>query len=157
GYYLLGDGLEIPNLRQRSWERVAGWARCLLWGAARPARDPRGGFLLAYGLASWLFSLAFLVLMLAGVYQFLGARWGWAGGGLAALLGVATLPGMFHGFGGGEVRKMFRMRYKRTAGWFLAAAGVTAGLCLVRVEDRAGGAFEVCPTTRAEVRAPVAG
>src|SRR5262249_26467649 len=31
GYYLLSDALEIPNLRQRSWDLVAGWVRRLLW------------------------------------------------------------------------------------------------------------------------------
>jgi hypothetical protein len=50
------------------------------------------------------------VLMLAGFYQFLGPDWTLVGAGLAVLLGVATLPGMFRGFAGGEVRKMILTR-----------------------------------------------
>jgi multidrug resistance efflux pump len=156
GYYLLSDWLELPNLRQRSWERVAGWVRWLLWGGPRPAPAPRGRFLLAYGLASRLFSLCFLILMLVGFSRLLGAGLGWAGAGLVALLGVATVPGMFRGFAGGEVRTMIRTRRKRAVAWLLAAGGLAAVL-FVRVEDRAGGPFEAAPTTRAEIRAPVAG
>jgi multidrug resistance efflux pump len=157
GYYLLSDWLEVPNLRQRSWERLGGWLRWLLWGAPRPARLPQGRFLLAYGLASWLFSLFFLALMLVGFYQFLGARWGPAGVALTVLLGWATVPGMFQGFAGGEVRNMMLKRPRRSAAWLLACGGLAAVLFFCRMEDRAGGPFEVCSTTRAEIRAPVAG
>src|SRR5204862_349914 len=48
GYYMLSDWLEVPNLRQRSWGRMQAQLRWLLWGAARPAPEPRGpvaGFL----------------------------------------------------------------------------------------------------------------
>src|SRR5262245_34686146 len=127
GYYLLSDWLEVPNLRQRSWERVHGWARWLLWGAPRPGQTPRSRFLFAYGLASWTFSLVFLVLMLFGFFQFLGAHWGLAGGGVVVLLGAATLPGMFRGFTGGEVRKMIQTRRKRAAAWGL---GLVTGVAL---------------------------
>ena len=48
GYYLLSDWLEIPNLRQRAWGYVAGHLRWLLWGAPRPAREPRGKVLLTF-------------------------------------------------------------------------------------------------------------
>src|SRR5262249_6184130 len=60
GYYLLSDLLEIPNLRQRAWQHVSSHLRWLLWGAPRPTSDPRGRFLLVFGIASWLFSLVFL-------------------------------------------------------------------------------------------------
>jgi putative peptide zinc metalloprotease protein len=157
GYYLLSDWLEIPNLRQRAWGYVAGHLRWLLWGAPRPAREPRGKFLLAYGVGSWLFSIAYLVLMLVVFYHFLGSRWGAAGVASAGLLGLATLPGMFRGLGGGEVNQMLRRRRKRAAVWLLLLVGVPAALIFIEVEDRAGGPFQARGVTRAEVRAPVAG
>src|SRR5262249_9979181 len=115
----------------------------------------------SYGLASWLFSLTFLVLMLAGFFRYLGAQWGLAGGGLVFLLGAATLPGMFRGFTGGEVRKMIQTRRKRAAVWALGSVTGVAlavfALFFVEIEDQASGPFEVRPAARAELRAPVAG
>jgi putative peptide zinc metalloprotease protein len=157
GYYLLSDWLEIPNLRQRAWERLAGWVRCLLWGAPRPGPAAWGRFLLAYGLVSWLFSVFFLALMLAGFYRFLGARWGVAGAAVTALLGAATLPGMFRGFAGGEVRTMILTRHKRLVAWLLIPACLVPLLWLVQIDDQASGPFELHPPNRAELRAPVAG
>jgi putative peptide zinc metalloprotease protein len=157
GYYLLSDALEVPNLRQRAWERVMGQLRWLLWGAPRPAALARGKFLLLYGAASWLFSLAFLVLTIVGFSRFLGARWGLVGAGAAALLGVFTFRGMFQGFAGGEVRKMILMRRKRTLAWLVILAAAGALLYLGEIEDRSSGPFQIRPASRAEVRAPVAG
>ncbi len=52
---------------------------------------------------------------------------------------------------------MIRLRRKRTVVWVLVLGGLGAGLFLVEIEDRAGGAFQVRPVIRAEVRASVAG
>src|SRR5262249_603642 len=57
----------------------------------------------------------------------------------------------------GEVRTMIRIRRKRTVVWLLVLGSVGAALGLIRMEDRAGGPFQVRPATRAELRAPVAG
>jgi putative peptide zinc metalloprotease protein len=157
GYYLLGDWLEVPNLRQRSWGYVAGHLRRLLWGAPRPAREPRGRLLLVYGVTSWLFSMAFLALMLWGFYRFLASWSQPAGLVLVATLGGFLLPGMFRGLGGGEVWKMILFRRKRTVLWLLALGGLAASLVFVEVEDRASGPFQLRPAARAELRAPVAG
>lgn len=157
GYYLLSDALELPNLRQRAWERVMAHLRRLLWGAPRPAAEPQGKFLLLYGTASWLFSLVFLVLMIVGFSRFLGARWGLVGAGAAALLGVVTFRRMFQGFAGGEVRNMIRRRWKRTLVWLVLLGAVPAVLYWGEMEDRASGPFQVRPASRAEVRARVAG
>src|SRR5262245_43958713 len=157
GYYLLSDALGIPNLRQRALDCFKAWARRLLWGPAPPEPEPRGRVLLAFGLASWLYSLVFLALVLAGLFRFLGPRWGWVGLGGVALLGFASIGGLFRRFFAGEVTKMIRLRRKRAAAWALAVGGLVAGLCLVEVEDRAGGSFQVRSLTRAEVRAPAAG
>src|SRR5262249_10251484 len=87
GYYLLSDAKDVPNLLQRASEYLKGHLRWLLWGAARPVRQPLGRFLLSYGLAAWLYSVVFLSLMLWGLLHFLGAHWGWLGMGAVALLG----------------------------------------------------------------------
>src|SRR5262245_27407465 len=71
GYYLVSDWLEVPNLQQRAWGHVKGWLRWLLWGAPRPVREPRGKLLLGFGVASWVFSLVFLLLMLVGLGRLL--------------------------------------------------------------------------------------
>ncbi len=41
GYYLLSDLMEIPNLRQRSFDHTMGRLRRLLWGAPQPERPER--------------------------------------------------------------------------------------------------------------------
>jgi len=52
---------------------------------------------------------------------------------------------------------MIRQRHKRTVVWVLVFSGLVAGLCLIEIEDRPGGAFRVRAVTRAELRAPVSG
>jgi multidrug resistance efflux pump len=84
-------------------------------------------------------------------------RWGWVGLGGVALVGLVATRSLFQDFSSGEVSKMIRLRHRRTVVWALALGGLVAGLFLVQIEDRAGGAFRVRPVTRAELRAPVAG
>src|SRR5262249_43198758 len=106
---------------------------------------------------SWLFSMTYLILMLVVFYYFLGSRWGVVGDACVALLGLTTVPGMFRGLGGGEVNQMIRLRWKRTAIWFLVLVGIPAALIFIEVEDRASGHFQVRGATRVELRAPAAG
>jgi multidrug efflux pump subunit AcrA (membrane-fusion protein) len=157
GYYFLSDLVEIPNLRQRSFDRWMEYVRWALWGAARPERVPRGGFLLAFGIVSWAFSAFFLFSMLVAFVRMFGARWGLAGvagvGGLAWL----TVPGMFAGFSRGEIMKMLQTRHLRTALWAGLGVGAFVVLFFVHIEDRTSGTFKVRPLTRAELRAPVSG
>jgi len=87
GYYMLSDLLEIPNLRRRAWQHVTSHLRWLLWGAPRPVAQPWGQFLLGFGVASWLFSLTFLVVMIVALGRFLDDRWGLVGLGGVFLLG----------------------------------------------------------------------
>src|SRR5262249_39432179 len=170
GYYLVSDWLEIPNLHQRALDCFKGRLRSLLWGAppltptplprgerGRGEGEPRGRLLLGFGLATWLYSLVFLALMLAALFHLLGTRWGWVGLGGVALVGPVATRRLFQGFSAGEVSKMIRLRGRRTVVWVLALGGLAAGLGLIQVEDRAGGPFQVRPLTRAKVRAPVAG
>jgi len=157
GYYLLSDWLEVPNLNERALEYTRGQLRRLLWGAPRPDGEQRGRLLLGFGLVSWLYSVAFLALMLWALVALLGHDWGWLGAIGATLLGYLGARGLFHGFAGGEVRKMIITRYKRTAAWLMILGGLGAALDLMEVEDRAGAAFRLRPAARAELRAPVAG
>jgi multidrug efflux pump subunit AcrA (membrane-fusion protein) len=157
GYYLLSDWAEVPNLQQRAADYLKGRLRWLLWGAARPGPEPRGRFLLAYGLVSWLYSLAFLALSLVVLSHLLGARLGLVGLAAVVLLGLLSARGLLHGLSAGEVRNMIRFRHRRAVVWSLLLGGGPATLFLVPMEDRAAGPFQVRPAVRAEVRAPVAG
>jgi putative peptide zinc metalloprotease protein len=157
GYYLLSDWLEIPNLRQRAWARWTGHLRWLLWGAPRPPSEPQGRLLITFGVASWVFSVIFLVCMLAGLLQFLGSHWGWVGFGLVAVGGLVSARTLFQGFSTGAVRNMMRKRHKRTLFWSMILAGLGAFPWLVQIEDRVSGPFQVRSETRVEVCAPVAG
>jgi multidrug efflux pump subunit AcrA (membrane-fusion protein) len=157
GYYLLSDGLEIPNLQQRAGDYFKGRLRRLLWGAARPEPDQRSRCLLTYGLVSWLYSLTFLGLSLVFMTHFFGAKFGVLGLVLVAFLGLTSVRGLFHGFTAGEVRNMILYRHKRAVIWAFLLVGVPAALFFIPMEDRASGPFQVRPTVRAELRAPVSG
>jgi multidrug efflux pump subunit AcrA (membrane-fusion protein) len=157
GYYLLSDWLEVPNLQQRAGTYVKGRLRWLLWGAAPPEAGERGRTLLIYGLVSWLYSLAFLVLSLIFMTHFFGAKLGVLGLVIVGFLGLMSVRGVFHGFTAGEVRNMFLFRRKRAIIWTVLLAGVPAALFLIPIEDRASGPFALRPAVRAELRAPVAG
>ncbi|MBI3839281.1 MAG: HlyD family efflux transporter periplasmic adaptor subunit [Planctomycetia bacterium] len=157
GYYLLSDWLAIPNLQQRAGGHFKGQFRRLLWGAPRPANEPRGGLLLGFGLASWLYSVVFLALMLFALFQFLWRRWGLPGAVAVLFLGLVSARGLFRGFVAGEVHNMVTTRRKRTILWLLGLGGLAAVLCQVEMEDRASGSFRLHPAIRAELRAPVAG
>jgi putative peptide zinc metalloprotease protein len=157
GYYLLSDLLEMPNLRRRAWESVTGHLRCLLWGAARPAPEPRGRFLLGFGAMTWAYSLAFLCLMLAGMARLLDASWGPAAIGFTLFMVAVRVRRRLRGILTGEVATMIRMRRKRSAVWAVALGAVLVVLAAARMEDRVGGPFSIRPATRVDLRAPVAG
>lgn len=157
GYYLLSDCLEMPNLQQRALGRFKGHLRRLLWGAPRPTVESRGRLLSCFGLATWVYSLAFLAVMLAVLFKFAGARWGLFGGAGVALLGMVTVRRVSQGISAGEMKKMFLLRHKRVAVWLVGLGALAAVLCLVELEDRAGGPFQIRPRVRAELRAPVSG
>src|SRR5262245_3590355 len=157
GYYLLSDWLDVPNLRQRAIGRFKAHLRHLLWGAPRAAPEQRGRLLVAFGLATWLYSLVFLLLMIWGLFWFLGSKWGALGMVAIGMLGLVSAPSLLGGLTNGEVRNMIRGRRIRTVAWLVILAGAAAALCFIDVEDRATGAFQIRTRTRAELRAPVAG
>jgi multidrug efflux pump subunit AcrA (membrane-fusion protein) len=157
GYYLLSDLAGVPNLQQWGLELFKAHVRWLLWGAPRPAPMPRSRFLLAYGVACWLFSLGYLTATLVLVLPVVARFVGWVGVFGVLLLGGVIMRNFFRGLLGGEFRKMLLRRHKRALFWGTALTAMVLVLVLVRAEDRAGGPFQLRPVVRAEVRAPVAG
>jgi multidrug resistance efflux pump len=157
GYYLLSDWLDVPNLQERALGSVKGGLRRLLWGAARPAREPRGRLLLTYGLASFLYSAGLLGVMLGALVPFLWRSWGWPGLIIAGLLCYYGSRGLLHGVVGGEFHAMITTRRRRSYAWLLGLGALATILGGVEIEDRVGGACRLRPAARAEVRAPVAG
>jgi multidrug efflux pump subunit AcrA (membrane-fusion protein) len=157
GYYLLSDGLDLPNLRQRALHYLMGHVRWLLWGAARPAAEARSRWMLVYGLACWLYSVAFLLLSLFALGQLCGSSSSVLGLVLAVVLCALSLPGLFQGVSSGEFSQMLQTRHRRTLLWGFGLAAGCAALGWVEIEDRVGGSFQVHSADRTEVRAPVAG
>ncbi len=157
GYYLLSDWVEVPNLQQRSTSHFKGHLRRWLWGAGRPASDPRGWLLLGYGVVSWLYSLAFLFFMLWGMFWFFGNKWGVTGMSAVTLLGLVSSRGLLKDTTAGEARRMISTRQKRLVAWLLVLGGLAALLWLVEMNDQASGKFEVRAQTHAELRAAVGG
>jgi RND family efflux transporter MFP subunit len=157
GYYLLSDLLRIPNLRQRGWDRLMGHVRWALWGAARPAPEPRGRLLLAFGAAAWAYSAAFLVAMLAAFLAYGRGRVGFFASAVVAVFGVISLRGVLDGVAAGEVRNMIFLRRRRLAAWSAGVLAVGVALAVIPMHERASGPCELRPAWRAEVRAPVGG
>ncbi len=157
GYYLLSDLIEVPNLLERSRDRFKGYGRWLFWGAARPSGEAGGRLLLAFGAASWIFSLVFLTLTIWGFAVYFGSRATVMGVGWTVLLGTASARRLFRDFSNGEATAMIRERRGRMKAWILAAGCGVPALFAVPVRDRAGGTFQIRPSARAEIRAPIAG
>ena len=157
GYYLLSDWLEIPNLRKRSFDYTMGRLRWLLWGAARPHAQPRGRFLLGFGLTSWVYSLTFLLLMLVALRHWLSDSLGLLGLPVICVLGFVSFRGLLGGLFKEEFLTMLWRRHLRTAVWGTSLAGLVGVSLLVPWTDRAAGEFEVRARTHVELRAPVAG
>jgi multidrug efflux pump subunit AcrA (membrane-fusion protein) len=157
GYYLLSDVLEIPNLRQGAWDRFMGYARWLLWGADRPAPDPRGWLLLGFGIAAWAYLVFFLWVMLAAFSNYSYQSWGVIPTLTAAIFTIAMGGAIFQGISGGEVTQMFKHRPVRLAIWVttLSVGGVL--LFGGTLEQRSEGPFKLRPVTRAHVTAPTSG
>ncbi len=153
GYYLLSDGLGIPNLHGRALGLIKATFRWIVWGAPRPSGERRKRLLFTYGVLSWCFSLFILATMLVGVLRFSGRKWGLLGTIGAGALWFVAMRGLFRGFLGGEVRKMIFKRTRRAVLWVLVLGGLSAALVLIEMEDWAGGSFKVRSASRVELRA----
>ena len=153
GYYLLSDWINVPNLQQRSRDRLMGTVRWTLWGGARPEAEAKGRLLLLYGAVSWLVILSYGLAMFAAVFYVTGSSAGLIGRVTPAVFCFLITRSLFEGLSKGEVKNMFLLRHWRLAAWLLALGGVGAALAFVEIDDRRGGAFLVRPGTRAELRA----
>lgn len=157
GYYLLSDWTNIPNLRQRSWDRLMAWIRWALWGAPLPGEEERSAFLLSFGAASWSYSVLFLLALFAWLIWRMGSAWGRGGALIGAAMGIVVMRSQFYGILGGEVRKMISTRRYRVLAWLVGILVVCAALAWVPIEQRASGSFVLRAVERAELRAPVSG
>jgi putative peptide zinc metalloprotease protein len=152
GYYLLSDWLRIPNLHERALAAFQQNVRRVLWGAPKP--DPGSAWLRVFGLGIWVCTATAVGIGLAGFAGLVGP--GRVEFWLVVPVAIVVGGPLFGGFFAGEVRRMVRVRHKRTAAWALGLAGVAGALTFIPVPDRAGGPVEVRSACRAEIRAPAA-
>jgi len=158
GYYLLSDWLDVPNLRQRSFQYVGARFQRLFGGVKSPLaeltlRERR--ICLGYGLVAVAFSWWLLSTMLIGFGRYFTDRWhGW---------GDVAWAGLFVGVMGNVTGKAPlqwpawltpRNHRLRLPGTF--AAGLLV-LYILPVELRVGGDVEVAPARNTDVRAQVEG
>lgn len=154
GYYMLSDGLEIPNLRQRAFADLT--ARLL--GRPRPAATPRERrVFLWYGVLALVYSAAVLGFLLARAHTWVGARWGGWGTlalwGILASVSVKPLGRMLH-----DLAAALRAapRARRAVFWGGAAA-LVAALAFVRWPLKVASECRIEPRARVVVRSPLAG
>jgi len=131
GYYLLSDLTSTPNLRQRAWDTFWSHVRWVLWGAARPQREPKRAFLLCFGAAVWVYAMSFLLALAIGVIWWFGDSWGPLGTLAACALALWVLAKQFDGFSKGEVMTMLRKRPIRLAALTLGVVAISAVMVLV--------------------------
>jgi multidrug efflux pump subunit AcrA (membrane-fusion protein) len=112
---------------------------------------------LLFGLACWLFALAYLTVVVVALFHWAGSAWGILGGACVLVVAYLLYRDLFAGFSGGEVGRMVRFRPLRTAVWLALLLGGAALLVFGRMEEKAAGPFRMRATHRAEVRAPVSG
>lgn len=162
GYYLLMDWLDVPNLREESFEYIGGLFKRHVLRLEVPERAisrRRRRIYLVYGAAAVLYT----VLMILVIYHFL-ERWfvGWLGPAGYLALGLFfywLLRGKLRAFG-----RFVRHLWLDKREWLETAAGRTtvavavallvAGLLLVPLPNRIAGPFVVEPAERAIVRVP---
>ncbi len=157
GYYLLGDWLEIPNLRVRARDYFMAHARWLFWGSTRPAAAARGGWLLIYGGVMWLVAVGTLNLLTLGLYHFVLGKFGLPGAAVSGLLLIFVSRRVFKGLLTSEFVKMFKSRHRRTALWAMLVIGVPAILFWVPLNHSATGEVLVRSGHRVEIHAALAG
>ncbi|HVU89476.1 MAG TPA: efflux RND transporter periplasmic adaptor subunit [Pirellulales bacterium] len=157
GYYLLGDWLAVPNLRPRAIRYLHAWLRALLWGAAAPPADPRRKLLLLYGLASWLFSLTIISVLIFSMYRYFGAQGGVVGATVVLGLGSLLMSGLVQGVFASDFTTMITRKLVRTLVWLAIVGGLASAAMLWKIDDCASGPFVIRPVAHVEIRAPMAG
>jgi multidrug resistance efflux pump len=165
GYYLLSDSLDVPNLRQRSFDYLRNWR-------TRRGRSPEAAAVshreriiyLLYGSLASLYSFGTLWFVAERLGGTLIPRFqGWGPLLFLVLFGVRLRNRLRRLFGRSSAFRPERKpdeatpraRRGRVAVAVLAVAVV--GSLVVKMELRVGGEFRVLPTRNADVRAEVEG
>jgi putative peptide zinc metalloprotease protein len=171
GYYLLSDGLGIPNLRQRSFDYLRGSLARLGRRASPPATVTRRERVIytVFGLLAFVYSfgvLGFVAIQLGGELIPRFQAWGLL---LFAMLFGALLRRRLRSllFGRASAFRPDRKaaperepaKAPRGRGWIALAglAAAIAGSFFVTIDLRVAGEFRVLPTRNADVRAEVEG
>jgi multidrug efflux pump subunit AcrA (membrane-fusion protein) len=154
GYYMLADGVEVPNLRQRAFADL--WAR-ILRREPPPATARERRIFLAYGILAVVYSAVVLGILFERAHAWIGSRWG--GTGLVILWGgVVAVSARPARRALADVREAWR-RGGRGRRLMVAAIGVVvvALLGLVRWPMRVAAECRIEPRERIVVRSPVEG
>lgn len=165
GYYVLMDWLDVPNLREESFEHIGNLLKrhiLRLETPEVPISRRRRRIYLVYGICS----LAYTALVFALLYFFaLDYLLSWFGpaGYLVLLVGIAFAFRRRLGQTAGFVRHLWLdkkdLLLSPSGGAVAAAAIVVIALLLTlpRMATRIGGSFTVEPGERAVIRAPADG
>jgi putative peptide zinc metalloprotease protein len=155
GYYLLSDGLGIPNLYSSGRAYWFAHLAHFLWGAPKPKKVENARLLLGYGLMSWLFALAFLNIVLINMVKYATLEFGVFGLLFGCLLMFYALRRVFRGFLGKEFLKMLQLRRLRLLMWAGGIVACIALLFIIPTRHNVSGEFEVRPMDCMDVPAPI--
>ncbi len=164
GYYLLSDGLEIPNLRQRSMAflktRFAGLFRRGAPKTAEGTRRERRIFFI-YGLLAGIYSCWLLGWVAIGFGRFLIARYEGLGllifGGFLMTLLRNPLKRLWTWMGAALRAARARPLWKTPLELLTAGAAVAVLLFLVRMELTVPGEITALPLHNADIEAEIDG
>jgi putative peptide zinc metalloprotease protein len=143
GYYLLSDGLGLPNLRQRAFDFIRHRLLGRAWGYAEypPVRERR--IYWAYGVGAVAYSAALIGYLALVALQFAVARWRGAG----LLLYLAVLGVMFRKPLAGAAERILPAavyRVRKIILWSLAGIALLIAV-LVPFEYRVGSPARLEP------------
>src|SRR5581483_11229579 len=117
GYYLATDWLEVPNLRPAANAYWKAHLRHWLWGAERPEKRTRGGWLLAYGGTIWTFQVMAFDVISVTLLKYLHSQFGWWGVAFMSMLVFLVGKRVFKGLFTSELAIMLKTRPQRTTAW----------------------------------------
>ena len=153
GYYMLSDGLEIPNLRQRAFSDLE--RRLLGRGSlVESARERR--IFLVYGVVAVAYTALLVGVLLVALHRGVAERWG--GGGLVLLWSVIAVVSLRPT--GAFLRKVATAvgaKRSRRARLGAVALAVVAALVLVRWPLKVGADCQTVPRARVVLRSAVDG
>lgn len=157
GYYLLSDGLGVPNLRATAQDYWMAHVRWMLWGAERPEPVHNGRWLIAYGILIWVVALILLDFVLFSMFDLLGGGSMWFGWIMTVLLLTFAMKRVFKGFFTSEFANMLKTRRTRILIWTGLLIGLPVLVGLIPVGRSAGGQFAIRSAARVEVHSEVEG